>query len=271
MGSPLGSPGLRPAAAPSRLSPLLRTLSPQPPSFGGHSPPFAASLAPPFADLLPELASRGSSAAGSRYGYGFVSAGSANSAGWRTPRDDARGGTPQGGDFSSAIVSLELPGLARLRLRGAEAAGVLVRCVEQVGAPLEEQLALLLLLLLEANPCNKRAVQQWDGVAPFVRLAARCDARLARSMAACDGWALCFVGTTNPTPESSESDSEESESLDSDSTGAARFFVGGGFFGGAGFLDLLWLLEGTTNAFAVVSSSAGKSSPRSSDKRRAPI
>jgi hypothetical protein len=98
-----------------------------------------------------------------------------------------------------------------------------------------------------------------------------CDALLALSMAACDGWALCFVGTTNPTPESSESDSEESESLDSDSTGAARFFVGGGFFGGAGFLDLLWLLEGTTNALAVVSSSAGKSSPRSSERRRAPI
>ena len=221
VGSPLGSPGLRPAAAPSHLSPLLRTLSPQPPSFGGHSPPFAASLAPPFADLLPELASRGSSAAGSRYGYGFVSAGSANSAGWRTPRDDARGGTPQGGDFSSAIVSLELPGLARLRLRGAEAAGVLVRCVEQVGAPLEEQLALLLLLLLEANPCNKRAVQQWDGVAPFVRLAARCDAteagaalrlhhlRLCASVAAyslSDADALLLLraarvaGTTGPPP-----------------------------------------------------------------------
>ena len=98
-----------------------------------------------------------------------------------------------------------------------------------------------------------------------------CDALLALSMAAWEGWALCFVGTTNPTPESSESDSEESESLDSDSTGAARFFVGGGFFGGAGFLDLLWLLEGTTNALAVVSSSAGKSSPRSSERRRAPI
>ena len=98
-----------------------------------------------------------------------------------------------------------------------------------------------------------------------------CDARLARSMAAWEGWALCFVGTTNPTPESSESLRDESESDDNDSTGAARFFVGGGFFGGAGFLDLLWLLEGTTNALAVVSSSAGKSSPRSSERRRAPI
>ena len=98
-----------------------------------------------------------------------------------------------------------------------------------------------------------------------------CDARLARSMAACEGWALCFVGTTNPTPESSESDSEESESLDSDSTGAARFFVGGGFFGGAGFLDLLCDRDGTTKALAVVSSSAGKSSPRSSDRRLAPM
>ena len=98
-----------------------------------------------------------------------------------------------------------------------------------------------------------------------------CDALLALSMAAWEGWALCFVGTTNPTPESSESDSEESESLDSDSTGAARFFVGGGFFGGAGFLDLLCDRDGTTKALAVVSSSAGKSSPRSSDRRRAPI
>ena len=97
------------------------------------------------------------------------------------------------------------------------------------------------------------------------------DALLALSMAACAGWAFCFVGTTNPTPESSESDRDESESLDSDSTGAARFFVGGGFFGGAGFLDLLCEREGTTNAFAVVSSSAGKSSPRSSERRRAPI
>ena len=66
-----------------------------------------------------------------------------------------------------------------------------------------------------------------------------CDALLALSMAACDGWALCFVGTTNPTPESSESLRDESESDDNDSTGAARFFVGGGFLGGAGFLDLL--------------------------------
>ena len=65
-----------------------------------------------------------------------------------------------------------------------------------------------------------------------------CDALLARSMAAWEGWALCFVGTINPTPESSESDSDESESDDKFSTGRARF-LGGGFFGGAGFLDLL--------------------------------
>ena len=97
-----------------------------------------------------------------------------------------------------------------------------------------------------------------------------CDALLALSMAAWEGWALCFVGTTNPTPESSESDSDESESDDKFSTGRARFF-GGGFLGGAGFLDLLCDLEGTTKALAVVSSSAGKSSPRSSDRRLAPI
>ena len=65
-----------------------------------------------------------------------------------------------------------------------------------------------------------------------------CDALLALSMAACDGWALCFVGTTNPTPESSESDRDESESDDNDSTGRARF-LGGGFLGGAGFRDRL--------------------------------
>ena len=96
-----------------------------------------------------------------------------------------------------------------------------------------------------------------------------CDARLARSMAAWEGWALCFVGTINPTPESSESDREESESDDRFSTGRARF-LGGGFFGGAGFpRDRLCDLEGTTNAFAVVSSSAGKSSPKST--RLAPM
>ena len=65
-----------------------------------------------------------------------------------------------------------------------------------------------------------------------------CDARLARSMAAWEGCALCFVGTINPTPESSESDSDESESDDKFSTGRARFF-GGGFLGGAGFRDRL--------------------------------
>ena len=65
-----------------------------------------------------------------------------------------------------------------------------------------------------------------------------CDARLALSMAAWEGWALCFVGTINPTPLSSESDSEESLSDDKFSTGRARF-LGGGFFGGAGFLDRL--------------------------------
>ena len=65
-----------------------------------------------------------------------------------------------------------------------------------------------------------------------------CDARLARSMAAWEGCALCFVGTINPTPESSESDSEESLSDDKFSTGRARFF-GGGFLGGAGFRDRL--------------------------------
>ena len=97
-----------------------------------------------------------------------------------------------------------------------------------------------------------------------------CDALLARSMAAWDGWALCFVGTINPTPESSESDRDESESDDRFSTGRARF-LGGGFLGGAGFLDLLCERDGTTNAFAVVSSSAGKSSPKSSDRRLAPM
>ena len=97
-----------------------------------------------------------------------------------------------------------------------------------------------------------------------------CDALLARSMAAWEGWALCFVGTINPTPLSSESDRDESESDDKFSTGRARF-LGGGFLGGAGFLDLLCDLEGTTKALAVVSSSAGKSSPRSSDRRLAPI
>ena len=97
-----------------------------------------------------------------------------------------------------------------------------------------------------------------------------CDARLARSMAAWDGCALCLVGTINPTPESSESDRDESESDDRFSTGRARF-LGGGFFGGAGFpRDLLCEREGTTNAFAVVSSSAGKSST-SSDRRLAPM
>ena len=98
-----------------------------------------------------------------------------------------------------------------------------------------------------------------------------CDALLARSMAAWEGWALCFVGTINPTPESSESDSEESESDDRFSTGRARF-LGGGFFGGAGFpRDRLCERDGTTKALAVVSSSAGKSSPRSSDRRLAPM
>ena len=97
-----------------------------------------------------------------------------------------------------------------------------------------------------------------------------CDALLALSMAAWEGWALCFVGTINPTPESSESDSEESESEERFSTGRARFF-GGGFLGGAGLpRDRLCEREGTTNAFAVVSSSAGKSST-SSDRRLAPM
>ena len=73
-------------------------------------------------------------------------------------------------------------------------------------------------------------------------------------MAAWEGWALCLVGTIKPTPESSESDRDESESEDKFSTGRARFF-GGGFLGGAGFpRDLLCEREGTTNAFAVVSS-----------------
>ena len=61
-----------------------------------------------------------------------------------------------------------------------------------------------------------------------------CDALLARSMAAWEGCALCFVGTINPTPLSSESDRDESESEDKFSTGRARF-LGGGFLGGAGF------------------------------------
>ena len=65
-----------------------------------------------------------------------------------------------------------------------------------------------------------------------------CDALLALSMAAWEGWALCFVGTINPTPESSESDNEESLSDDKFSTGRARF-LGGGFFGGAGLRDRL--------------------------------
>ena len=81
-----------------------------------------------------------------------------------------------GGTLTPA--TLQLPGLMALRLRGSDGpaiGGALVLRLLSAASPATQcEVAALLLVLLEANPANKRTLCLWYGLGPLLCAAARC-------------------------------------------------------------------------------------------------
>jgi len=73
-----------------------------------------------------------------------------------------------GGTLTPA--TLQLPGLMALRLRGSDGpaigAAVVLRLLSAASPATQCEVAALLLVLLEANPANKRTLCLWYGLQP---------------------------------------------------------------------------------------------------------
>ena len=83
-----------------------------------------------------------------------------------------------GGVFDSgpglAHLSLQLPGVVGLRIRGVDAASLLLSLLSEGDGTEQQETAALLLLLLEATPANKRTLAGCASMLPLLRLLARC-------------------------------------------------------------------------------------------------